>query len=293
MTKVLLLGSCGQLGTALIHTAPKEIELITKNKEDLDITNFKLIESQIKNIKPDILINCAAYTKVDKAENDKNNSFLVNADAVKCLAELSNEYNYFIINFSTDYVYDGIKKKPYKENDKKKPNSIYGLSKNLGDNQIKNYAKKYIIFRVSWLFGPDKINFLTTMLDLFYRKKNINVIDDQYSIPTFSYDLSEYIWKIINENNINTLKSDVYNFSNKGDIISWYDFANKINDIAKNYFSYNIEINRISTKELNQKAKRPMFSVLDCSKVDNNFKYQRFNWIKSIDKSLQIIKRRK
>ena len=170
MINVLLLGSSGQLGLSFIKSAPKNINLIYKSKNSLDILNFNDVENIIIQSKPDVIINCAAYTKVDLAEDNISKATKVNIDAIKFLAKISNQYNYLLIHFSTDYVYDGKSKISYNESDNRNPISIYGSTKNEGDLKIVKHSERYLIFRVSWLFGPENINFLTKIIELLNEK---------------------------------------------------------------------------------------------------------------------------
>ena len=188
--KVLVLGSNGQLGKTFLNTAPTNIQIYPLMRKDIDIKNFSQLQGIVEKIKPNYLINCIAYTDVNAAENEKKLSNLINSDFVEKLAEFSNLLNFNLMHFSTDYVFNG-KKKKYYENDSKKPINHYGFSKSLGEENIILNSKNFIIFRISSLFSHNGNNFVKTIIQKLI--KGYKSCKCQFSKPTSAFDLSLFI----------------------------------------------------------------------------------------------------
>lgn len=242
----------------------KNYTLYSYNKESLDITNFPNVLNVIKEIKPDILINCTAYTNVDEAENNRELAFLINSESVLNLAEICSKLNIKFVHFSTDYVFSGKNKDGYLEDSKDlKPLNIYGKSKLKGEEYIKEISEKYdleyYIIRTSWLFDDLGKNFVNTILNLLKTKKELNIINDQFGSPTYTLDLIDFTYYLILKN----YSSGIYHFSNLG-CISWYDFTKKICEIN----NINIQINPISSDSFKTLVKRPQYSYLIDTKTD-------------------------
>jgi len=283
---ILVTGANGQLGS--------EIKVLSKNypyhffftdKDKLDITKKEEIEKFIKENDIDLIINCAAYTAVDKAEEEKGLTDLINHQAVKYLAEISKENDITLIHISTDYVFDGKNYKPYKEDDKTNPQGIYGLTKLKGEEAFINSNARGIIIRTSWVYSSFGNNFVKTMLRLKDRKE-LSVVFDQIGTPTYARDLAKAILEIIDKNyeKLNNFKAEIFHYSNEG-ICSWYDFAKAIFDIK----DINIKINPIETKEYPTPAKRPHYSVLNKSKIKKEFNIEIPYWRESLKKCLKEI----
>ncbi|MEA2098875.1 MAG: dTDP-4-dehydrorhamnose reductase [Campylobacterota bacterium] len=288
MNNILVTGSNGQLGSEIKELSSKySHNFFFTNRENLDITNKNKILKFIDENSINSIINCAAYTAVDKAENDKSNANYINNIAVKSLAELAKEKDIKLIHISTDYVFDGTNFKPYNETDKTNPNGIYGSTKLNGEISLQTInPKNSIIIRTSWVYSSFGNNFVKTMLHLGKEKDELNVIFDQVGTPTYAKDLAKLILDIIpklkNEN------TEIYNYSNEG-VLSWYDFAKEIMKMAK----INCKVNPIETKNYPTPAKRPYFSLLNKNKIKNDFNITIPYWKDSLDKCLQKMGERK
>ncbi len=273
--KVLVTGANGQLGYDVVKELQKQnIEYFGATRKDFDITDFKATEKFITDYMPDAIIHCAAYTAVDKAEDHKEQCYLVNAVATENIAQICKKINAKIIYISTDYVFDGTKNGFYEVDDKPNPINVYGRSKLLGEQAVKKILDKYFIVRISWVFGKHGNNFVKTMLRLGKERKEINVVADQYGSPTYTADLAPLLVKMIE-----TDKYGVYHATNEG-VCSWAEFAEEIFRIAE----INIKVNYITTDKYLTKAKRPMNSKLSKEKIKNKFNYVLLNWNESLKK---------
>lgn len=276
MKKILVTGANGQLGLSIKAVGknyPSMIFTFT-DVEDLDITNSKEVISFFENNKFDYCVNCAAYTAVDKAEEDVENAFSINATAVKNLSIACKNSNVVLIHVSTDFVFDGLKKTPYSEEDLPNPLSVYGSSKLNGEQFIQDILDSYFIVRTSWLYSEYGNNFVKTMLRLSETHKEINVVDDQIGSPTYAGDLAEFIISVI------SLESElygVYHFSNEGNI-SWYDFAVEIFEKSQRH----IKVNPIESTSYPTAAKRPAYSVLGTTKAKKLGQIKIKNWKESL-----------
>lgn len=260
---ILVTGCNGQLGNEFRKVALYEddINWIFTDVDSLNICNENEIINFFKNNNIDICINCAAYTAVDKAEDEEDSARLINATAVKYLANICQSNNTLLIHISTDYVFDGTSERAYKENDIVSPNSVYGKTKAEGEQNIVNSGCQYIIVRTSWLYSSYGNNFVKTMLRLGTEKDFVNVVDDQNGNPTWAYDLACAIMLLIRRSNLKNIK-EIFNYSNEG-VIPWNNFAEAIFYIG----GKNCEVRPISTKEYGSKANRPAFSALDKTKI--------------------------
>lgn len=263
--KILITGSNGQLGRCLANGAEyyPDYDFHFKTSKELDITTKEQIRSLFAQEKFDYCINCAAYTAVDKAETDKENAFLVNAEAVKYLAEACKENETILIHISTDFVFDGTKGEPYTEDDLPNPINVYGASKLKGEQYIQEILNNYFIIRTSWVYSEYGHNFVKTMLRLGVEREELRVVNDQIGSPTFARDLAEAILKIISSQATNY---GIYHYSNEG-AISWYDFAKAIFEIK----GMKVKVNPIPSEAYPTPAKRPMYSVLDKTKIKQVF----------------------
>lgn len=263
--KILILGANGQLGTCFQDIAKKYLyyDFNFKTSQQLDLTEKEQISSLFSNEKFDYCINCAAYTSVDKAETDQENAFLVNAEAVRYLAEACKITHTILIHISTDFVFDGTKRTPYNEEDLPNPINVYGASKLKGEQYVQNILKQYFIIRTSWVYSEYGHNFVKTMLRLAKEKDEINVVSDQIGSPTYAGDLAEFLVFLIQNR---TKQFGIYHYSNEG-AVSWYEFAREI--FAAN--KVKIKVNPITTMEYLTPAKRPMYSVLDKTKIKQVF----------------------
>ena len=273
MMNVLVTGSNGQLASCIKDLAKQYdgLNFIYTDYQELDICNLKQLDSFFKsNIKIDYCINCAAYTAVDKAETDVDKAFEINATGAKNLAIVCNEYDATLIHISTDFVFDGNKTEPYTETDITKPISVYGASKLQGEVEIQKTHKKHFIIRTSWLYSEHGNNFMKTMLRLAESRDEISVVSDQIGTPTYAGDLAQVILDIVSSKNINF---GLYHYSNEG-MTSWYDFAKAIFEAS----NLKIKVNAIKTKAYPTPAKRPIYSVMDKSKVKSVLGIEILNW---------------
>ncbi|QKF59859.1 dTDP-4-dehydrorhamnose reductase [Aliarcobacter lanthieri] len=285
---ILVTGSNGQVGSEIKELAKDySYSFFFTTRDDIDITSKDDIRNfcQINNI--NVIINCAAYTAVDKAENDELNSDLVNRKAVKKLALISKELNIKLIHISTDYVFDGRNFKPYCEEYQTNPQSVYGKTKLDGEKELINInPKDSIIIRTSWVYSFYGNNFVKTMLRLGGEKKELGVIFDQIGTPTYAKDLAFTILNIIPK--IQNEKVEIYNYSNEG-VLSWYDFAKEIMKMAK----IDCKINPIETFQYPTPAKRPHFSLLNKNKIKSTFNIEIPYWKDGLNDCLKRLGERK
>lgn len=267
MHNILVTGANGQLGSELkeLSSEYNMYSFFFTCKEDLDITDMLAVEKFIEKYTINTIINCAAYTAVDKAESDKEMADLVNHQAVRNLAQIAKVKEIQLIHISTDYVFDGMNYKPYLETDKTNPCSVYGRSKLDGENAILDINPKgSVIIRTSWMFSSYGINFITTLLRLGSERESLNVVYDQVGTPTYARDLAYTILMIIPQLQHDNV--EIFHYANEG-VLSWYDFAKEIMKMAK----LSCKINPIETKDYPTPAKRPYYGLLNKSKIKQAF----------------------
>ncbi|MDC0910346.1 dTDP-4-dehydrorhamnose reductase, partial [Flavobacteriaceae bacterium] len=258
--KVLVTGGKGQLGSELLKISTNYyFEWVFTNHQSFDISDLSNINLYLNECKPNIIINCAAYTSVDRAEDDFKNAYIINKSAVELIAKWSYENNCKLVHISTDYVYDGNSLLPYIETDFTNPLNNYGKSKLFGDIGCLKNNPLSIIIRTSWLYSSFGNNFLTKMINIMQDNDEIKVINDQIGSPTYAGDLANVILMLIENKKWHP---GIYNYTNSGNI-SWYDFANKI----KYIYGFSTFVKAVSTNEYSQRAKRPKYSILDNSKI--------------------------
>ena len=282
MLNVLVTGSNGQLGSE-IKALSKEFDYkyVFADKGTLDITNENAIKECVKTNDINVIINCAAYTAVDKAEEDKENADLINRKATKKLAKIAKENNIKLIHISTDYVFDGKAFKPYVEEYKTSPNSVYGQTKLDGEIQMQEINPyNSIIIRTSWVYSSFGTNFVKTMIKLGKDSDELGVIFDQIGTPTYARDLARTILEILPK--IQNDKVEIYHYSNEG-AISWYDFAKEIMKMAK----IDCKINPIETYQYPTPASRPHYSLLNKAKIKKKFAIEIPYWKDSLDNCLK------
>ncbi|EHJ02138.1 dTDP-4-dehydrorhamnose reductase [Clostridium sp. DL-VIII] len=258
---ILVTGAKGQLGFDVITEFNKRnINALGIGREDLDITNDKAVNEYITKLKPKCIVHCAAYTAVDKAEDEKELCYNVNVIGTANIAKACKKVNAKMIYISTDYVFDGHGDKPFEINDVPNPLSVYGKAKYEGELVVQKYLNKYFIVRVSWVFGIHGNNFVKTMLRLGKERKSIDVVADQIGSPTYTVDLAKLLCDMTESE-----KYGVYHATNEG-FCSWAEFAKEIMKIA----NLDCKINYISTKEYLTKAVRPLNSRLSKKSLANN-----------------------
>lgn len=265
--KCLVTGYNGQLGYDVVKELERRnIECLGIDKNELDLTKKDDVYSYVKKYNPNVVIHCAAYTQVDKAEEHKELCYDVNVNATKYLVDVCNEIGAKIVYISTDYVFNGEIDGYHKVDEKTDPINYYGLTKYLGEEEVRK-NKKHFIVRISWVFGINGNNFIKTMLRLSETKDELSVVCDQIGSPTYTYDLAKLLIDMIN-----TDKYGTYHATNE-DICSWYEFAKYIFEIN----NIDIKVNEVLTKDYKTLAKRPYNSKLDKSSLDNDF-YRLPSW---------------
>ncbi|WP_107670768.1 dTDP-4-dehydrorhamnose reductase [Cyanothece sp. BG0011] len=268
MTKILLTGSDGQVGQDLQQTLIPLGEIVATNRQQLDLTSPNNIRQVIQEIQPDIIVNSAAYTAVDKAESEADLAFAVNGIAPAIIAEEAKKIGAFLLHISTDYVFDGTKNTPYLETDKTHPIGVYGQTKLAGEQGIEKNGDRYVILRTAWVYGTEgKGNFVKTMLRLGKEKEQLGIVSDQVGSPTWSYDIANTITQMLTQLNLAQTR-EIYHFTNSG-VASWYDLAVATFAEAKN-MGYPLKIkqvNPITTEDYPTPAKRPHYSVLSGKKT--------------------------
>jgi dTDP-4-dehydrorhamnose reductase len=291
--KILLTGSNGQVGFELAKKLSALGEVIATDREDLDLANPEAIRQFIDQVKPDMIINPAAYTSVDKAESEPEIAYQINVTAPGVLAEKSRELNIPLIHFSTDYVFDGLKKEAYVETDMTNPQSVYGKTKCDGEEKIRTHAK-HIILRTSWVFGSHGNNFLKTMLRLMQEKDSLNIVGDQKGSPASASMLADVTLKIADiifkDKNYNDYGT--YHVTNEGET-NWYDYASFIASEATQ-LGLNVKcephyIHSILTSEYPTVAMRPLNSRLNTDKLKKTFMLELPHWESEVKKVLREI----
>jgi len=287
--RVLITGSNGQLGSEIKELAAnyKKLDFIFKDLPELDICNFEALQAFIIDYDINIVINCAAYTAVDKAEEDADIAKKVNSNGVLNLVNALHTVNGKLIHISTDYVFDGNHFLPYKESDPVSPIGVYGETKRAGELAALNSAIDAIVIRTSWLYSSYGNNFVKTMLRLGNEKENLGVIFDQVGTPTYARDLAKTCLEILTAVNSAKISNNgnLYHYSNEG-VASWYDFAISIMELG----GQNCKVNPIQTKDYLTLAKRPQYSVLNKSKIKTDFKIEIPYWRDSLKDCIEKIK---
>lgn len=282
---VLVTGKDGQLGSELQALQSKSnLNFIFKSSKECDITDFGSIEKAVVKNDINAIINCAAYTAVDQAEDDTEKAMDINFVGTANLADISQKKNLKLIHISTDYVFDGNGKTPYKPTDNVSPIGIYGLSKRKGEETIINSQADAIIIRTSWLYSSFGNNFVKTMIRLGNERSELNVVADQIGSPTYARDLAATCIKILENNDPIAVNGKIYHFANEG-AVSWCDLANAIFD----ELSIECEAKGIPSSEYPTKAKRPKYSVLDTTSLEKDFNIKIDNWRIALQRCLKEI----
>ena len=281
--KILVTGSKGQLGNEIRVLAEDYpgFDFIYTDVDELDITDQLKVEAFFVANKPQVIINCAAYTAVDKAESNEATAYLINATAVENLSKSAALVDALMVQISTDYVFDGKSYLPYSELDETNPQSAYGRTKLAGENAVFKYASKGLILRTSWLYSAFGNNFVKTMTKYGIEREELNVVYDQVGTPTYARDLAKAILDII-PSALQHSGIELFHYSNEG-VASWYDFAKII--IA--FSGINCNIKPIRTKDYPLPAPRPAFSVLSKSKIKDTYEIKIPYWSDSVKECIQ------
>lgn len=264
---ILVTGSNGQLGSDLkdLSVSYPSYQFIFTDKEELDITQADVVQKFLKKRKVECVINCAGYTAVENAEDDKDGATLLNATAVRYLSEATAKTGALMIHISTDYVFDGKHFRPYTEQDTANPKTVYGKTKFDGEIEALFNARRALIIRTSWLYSSHGNNFVKTVIDKARKDDELRVVFDQTGTPTYAADLAKAILDVIPKVPPR-IRAEVYNYSHEG-VASWYDFAKAIIDLK----GIDCKITPILSKDIQTKAIRPHYSVLDKTRIKKDF----------------------
>ncbi|MBF6629334.1 MAG: dTDP-4-dehydrorhamnose reductase [Proteiniphilum sp.] len=286
---VLVTGADGQLGRemkALTGRLNLPFRFLYTDANELDITDRQQIVSYVNDYQIQYIVNCAAYTAVDKAEEDVEKAYVVNAAAVENIARVAGQYDVKVIHLSTDFVFDGKSSVPYTEKMTADPLSVYGQSKLKGEEALQEHAGDWIILRTSWLYSEFGSNFVKTMMRLMNEREQLSIVADQRGTPTYAADLAEMILHMLQHAEENEWKSGIYHFSNRGET-TWFGFAQEIKKLAG---LERCELIPIKTEEFNSVAARPAYSVMDLSKICHTFSVVIPSWEEALGKCIRRIK---
>ena len=298
--KILVTGKNGQLGSELQKTCPSNIELICFGSKELDISNAEQVNELITAHAPDIVINAAAYTAVDKAETDTERAYAVNEQGAANLASACKNTNAKLIHISTDFVFDGTKTMPYEAGDATNPLGVYGASKLAGEQAISNVlGADATIVRTAWVYSVFGNNFVKSMLNLMQQKDQLGIVVDQVGTPTWAASLAEMLWSLTAKNSTqnddvlseNSNKAIIYHWTDAG-VASWYDFAVAIQELAldKGMLTKAIPISPIPAVNYPTPAKRPAFSVIDKTEAEIASGVKTIHWRKQLSSMLDELK---
>lgn len=283
---VLVTGANGQLGSeikALTSRMNLPFRFFFTDTDSLDITDINQIDAFVVANQIQYLINCAAYTAVDKAESDKEKATLINSTAVSHIAHVAVKYGVKVIHISTDFVFDGTSTVPYKETATAKPLSVYGTTKLAGEEALQTAGGEWIILRTSWLYSIYGNNFVKTMIRLMNERERLTIVDDQWGCPTYAADLAEMVIHILQYTEEQEWKTGLYHFSNNGET-TWFCFAEAIKKFAG---ITSCELKPIQSHEYPSAARRPAYSVMDLSKITSSFHVEIPEWEKSLERCIR------
>ncbi|TCK83259.1 dTDP-4-dehydrorhamnose reductase [Albibacterium bauzanense] len=281
MKKVIVLGGGGQLAQCIQNVEKVDLDIVYLNSTQANILEEGHLREVFKSYQPEVVVNCAAYTAVDMAEDELLKAAAINSQAPKLIAQLCMEYDAILIHISTDFVFDGTKTTPLTEEDFPNPISTYGKTKLLGEEAIIATLDKHVIIRTSWLYSEFGNNFLKTMMRLGLERKEMGIVFDQLGTPTYAMDLANVIIEIAQLENP---AYGLYHYSNEG-AASWYDFAHSI----FKYANINIQLKPIRTFQYPTKATRPAYSVMDKTKIKETFGITIPHWLDSLERCIKNI----
>jgi dTDP-4-dehydrorhamnose reductase len=283
MQTILITGSHGQLGNEMQQAANRfpDFNYLYTDVEDLDICDKAALSTFVKANHVNIIVNCAAYTAVDKAEDDVELCYKINSDAVLNIGEVATENGLKVVHVSTDYVFDGTNHIPYKEDQEVCPATVYGKSKLAGEQALFSSCKQAVILRTAWLYSSFGNNFVKTMMKLGTERDSINVIFDQIGTPTYAADLADAILKVLSHE---TFVPGIYHFSDEG-ACSWYDFTKSIHRIA----GISCDVRPIEAKDYPARTPRPHYSVLNKAKIKSTYGIVLPHWEESLEKCIEIL----
>ena len=283
MKTILITGSKGQLGNEMQQAAVRypQFHYIYTDVDELDICNKAALNAFVKANSVNFIVNCAAYTAVDKAEDDIELCYKINSDAVRNIGEVAASNAVKVVHVSTDYVFDGTNHIPYTEDQEVCPATVYGKSKLAGEQALMESCKDSVIIRTAWLYSSFGNNFVKTMIKLGTERDSLNVIFDQIGSPTYAADLAEAIMKVISSEKF---VAGIYHFSDEG-VCSWYDFTKTIHKIA----GISCNVQAIETKDFPARTPRPHYSVLNKAKIKLTYGITIPHWEESLEKCIKIL----
>lgn len=290
--RVLITGAQGQVGQALRDSAPSDWQIQGLGSAELDISDAQQVLECVSALQPQLIINAAAYTAVDKAESDSERAYAVNQLGAENLAKAAQQSNCPLLHISTDYVFNGEHSQPYTEQDSPAPNSVYGHSKWLGEQAISAHCSQYIILRTSWVFGLHGNNFVKTMLRLGQERQTLSIVSDQVGGPTSANSIAQALWQIAQQySNNNQCVWGTYHFSGAASC-TWYDFAVEIFAQAEalQLIVQSPALTPINTASYPTPAQRPAYSVLDNHKIQQQFGIAQSNWKSELQQMLVALK---
>lgn len=283
--KVLLTGARGQVGAAVCRTAPANVEVIGLAHDQLDIADGAQVLARMRELRPNVVINAAAYTAVDRAENEPELARAVNEHGARALAQAAADIGARLIHLSTDYVFDGEAATPWQPDATPNPISVYGRTKLAGEQAVLSAAPgRFLVLRTAWVYAPGGRNFVATMLRLMHERRSVRVVADQIGSPTLADSIAEVLWRIVARPDMH----GIHHWTDAG-VASWYDFATAIAEegIARSMLSAGVTVDPITTAEYPVPARRPKFSVLDCSRTSAAVDLARPHWRVNLRRALE------
>jgi len=293
--KILITGAQGQVGARAVEALRHDHEVMALGRADLDITASSQLREVFENLRPDYVINAAAYTNVDRAEDEQKQAFNINYEAVKMLASTAHEYDSFFIHFSTDYVFDGKSKRLYTEDDEPNPLNIYGITKARADASIIDHCKRFAIFRVAWVYDQVSNNFPNKILKAAAERPSLDVVADQWGTPTSAEFIAEIVSQFIHKHSMrdSLIGTGIYNLVPEG-MTNWHDFAQYLISGAiirgHDLMCAPDSIRSVETSILSQKATRPLCSILDNQKLQTALGVKFASWQYYADRFLDRYK---
>jgi dTDP-4-dehydrorhamnose reductase len=287
--KVLITGKNGQLGSELVLSAPSSFNVLALDSQTFNITDAESVNRTIAEFKPDLVINAAAYTAVDKAETDEKQAFAVNRDGAKHLAIACKAHQARLMHVSTDFIFDGTKTTPYQTDDQSNPLNIYGASKLAGEQAITDILPNSVIVRTAWVYSAHGNNFVKTMLRLMAEKPVLGIVYDQVGTPTWAAGLAKWLWAVAEKPDV----AGIFHWTDAG-VASWYDFAVAIQELGveKGLLTNVIPVNPIPASQFPTPAKRPSFSVIDKTSAELAANVKTVHWRKQLSSMMDELKGR-
>lgn len=283
--KVLITGCNGQVGHCLVEQLQGKAEVLAVDAQELDITQQQAVNDVVNKFKPNVIINAAAHTAVDRAETEQELSYKVNCDGPKYLAQAAQSIGASILHISTDYVFEGNKDGLYNEDDITNPQGVYGASKLAGEQAVIQACVKHIILRTAWVFGQHGNNYVKTMLRLGQERDSLSIVGDQFGGPTYAADIAAALISIAQQSHAGKSAWGVYHFSGMPHV-NWYQFADAIftRAVEQNVYKKAPKLTSITTNEYPTPAKRPTNSKLDCHKIKSIFGIEPSDWQQALTK---------